>query len=365
MTAEVIYLYAYDIAHEADLSALEASLRGSAEWFDLGRLKDAPRAFPVYRPLAIQMNSFSGEGSAGPVTLHPSVKVFSVGALSVKIRLPVHCNSPADLLQYRDLRFKDGTTVEARAHDLARQVFTKIREHLDTPVADLPQPEGYTVFCVGELGESVPDAEAWLVRNERTVAALLVGEPNADRLSTREVEDTLKYRYSYYQHDLAVIDWDAALIVDAPEDYNDTLYVMELANLQLEELRTYDGMLDGALDKAYDDVEKAAHHYIGRGRQRVLDELRGIRMDVTKVADEISNITKFFGDWHLARLYMGCASRFHLSEWEASVNQKLGALNGLYTMLQQDNNNRIMLILEASIVALFVIDLGLIVWLAK
>ena len=365
MTAEVIYLYAYDIAHEADLAALEASLRGSAEWFDLGRLKDAPRAFPVYRPLAIQMNSFSGEGPAGLVTLYPSVKVFSVGALSVKIRLPVTCGSPADLLQYRDLRFRDGTTVESRAHELARQVFTRIREHLDTPVADLPQPEGYTVFCIRELGEVTPDAEAWLVRNERTVAALLVGEPNADRLSAREVEDTVRYRYSYYQHDLAVIDWDAALIVDVPADYNDTLYVMELANLQLEELRTYDGMLDGALDKAYDDVERAAHHYVGRGRQRVLDELRGIRMDVTKVADEITNITKFFGDWHLARLYMGCAARFHLSEWEESVNQKLAALNGLYTMLQQDNNNRIMLILEASIVALFVIDLGLIVWLAK
>ena len=162
-----------------------------------------------------------------------------------------------------------------------------------------------------------------------------------------------------------MVDWDAALVVDMPEDYNDTLYVMEMANLQLEELRAYDQILDQALDKAYDDVERTARLHEWGARRRVLGELRSIRMDVTKVSDEISNITKFFGDWHLARVYMGCATRFHLSEWEKSVSQKLRALDGLYTMLQVDSNNWIMLILEASIVALFIIDLVIIVWMGK
>lgn len=368
MKAEIIYLYAYDIAQEADLAAIETALRGSVEWVDLGRLKDAPRAFPVYRPLSIQINDASGDGPAGPLTYHPSVKLLSVGALSVKIRIPVQCDSLMDLFQYRDLKFMDGTTLDSRAHEIARQVFEKIKPNLDTPVGDLPQPEGYTVFCVAapvQEGESSPDSDDWLIRNQRAVAALLVGESDPLRLSVKEVEETVKYRYSYYHHDLAVIDWDAALVVDTPEDYNDTLYVMEMANLQLEELRAYDRILDQALDKAYDDVERTARLHEWGARRRVLGELRGIRMDVTKVADEISNITKFFGDWHLARVYMGCAARFHLSEWENSVSQKLRTLDGLYTMLQVDSNNWIMLILEGSIVALFVIDLVIIVWMGK
>ena len=81
-------------------------------------------------------------------------------------------------------------------------------------------------------------------------------------------------------------------------------------------------------------------------------------MDMTKVSDEISNITKFFGDWHLARIYMGCAARFHLAEWENMVSQKLRALDGLYTMLQQDSTSRAMLLLDVAIVGLFVIDTG-------
>ena len=231
----------------------------------------------------------------------------------------------------------------------------------------MPPPERYTVFCIGALspaesgGNSV--SEEWLRKHEREVAALLVGEAETSRLSRQEVQDTTKSWYSYYQRDLAVIDWDAALLIDAPEEYNDTLYVIEMANLQLEELRVYDQKLDAVLDKAYADVERAAPSYAFAKRQRVLTELREIRMDMTKVSDEITNITKFFGEWHLARIYMGCATRFHLAEWENMVSQKLRALDNLYTMLQQDSMSRALLILDAAIVGLFVIDLIVIILL--
>jgi hypothetical protein len=362
MKAEVIYLYAYDIAQEADLAAIEASLRGSAEWFDLGRLKDAPRDFPVYRPLSIQINETPTEGAAGSLMMKASVKLFSVGALSVKIRILADVDLLMDLYKFRDLVIKDGSTLESHAHKVALQVFGKIKPNLVSPVTELPQPEGYTVFCVSP---TEPEGDVWLRQHEREVAALLVGESDSARLSAQEVQETVGLRYSYYRHDLVVVDWDAALVVDLAGDYNDTLYVMEMANLQLEELRAYDRMLDQSLDKAYDDAKKTARVYDWGARRRVLNELRTIRMDVTKVADEISNITKFFGDWHLARVYMGCAARFHLEDWERSVSRKLRALDGLYTMLQADSNNWVMLILEASIVALFIIDLVIIVWLGK
>jgi hypothetical protein len=231
----------------------------------------------------------------------------------------------------------------------------------------LPEPEAYTVFCIRTPADGGAEAcnggesEAWLQGHEREVAALLVGEPDPARLSRQEVEDTTKYRYSYYHSDLAVIDWDAALLVDTPQDYSDTLYVLEMANLQLAELRIYDQKLDRVLDKAYDDVEIAVRPHAIRARQRVLRDLREIRMDITKVADETSNITKFFGEWHLARIYMACAARFHLEDWANMVSQKLRALDNLYTMLQQDSTNRVMMILEVAIVALFVLDVIIIV----
>ena len=365
LDAEIVYLYAYDIAKEADLAAIERMMRGMAERFDLGRIKDAPRDFPVFRPLAVQLNAMDVEGPNGALRLVPSVKLFSVGAMSVKVRVPVRVGTIADLAVYRDLRLADGAMLSDKAQELGRQVFDRIRPHLDTPVRDLSLPEGYTVFCVASPIDGEEDAGEWLARNERHVAALLVGEADPACLSAQEVRDTTQCNYSYYKRDLAVIDWDAALLVDAPKDYNDTLYVLELANLQLEELRSYDRQLDDVLDKAYGDVARAARPYVFGARQRVLNELREITMDLTQVADELGNITKFFGDWHLARVYMGCAVRFHLAEWEKTVGEKLHALDALYTRLLNDSNNRVMLWLETAIVALFIIDLAIIVLLGN
>jgi hypothetical protein len=158
---------------------------------------------------------------------------------------------------------------------------------------------------------------------------------------------------SYYEHDLVVIDWDAALIIDEPQNFDETLHVIELANLQLAELEAYDHLLDDALDRSYRDLRQRSL----RRRGGVLDELREIRVDLARFSDELSNITKFFGDWHLARIYENISARFHLGDWHRTIDEKLKTLDDLYQLLQHDQTNRWMLILEVTIVLLFIIDL--------
>jgi hypothetical protein len=366
MNGEVIYLYAYDVAYEADLAAVK-KLLGAAEGFRLGHMKDAPRNFPFYRALILHTVDMHLDGPCGPLTLSTTIKLFSVGAISVAVHVPIDCRRIADLIAYHDLQFRDKTTLDDRIREVAGRLLETVKPQLDTPVAALEPPEVYTIFCLNPpLGDGTAagpsdSMEDWLRQNQREVAALLDAEMDATRLSEQEVQDTMKHKYSYYHSDLAVLDWEAALLVDTPEGCLETVYILEAANLQLEELKVYDAKLDAVLDKAYDDVKAVARlHAIGR-RQRVLANLRELRMDLTKVADELSNITKFIGDWHLARIYMGCAARFHLSEWEDIVSQKLRTLDSLYMMLQQDGMNRAMLLLEMAIVALFVIDLVIIV----
>ena len=87
--------------------------------------------------------------------------------------------------------------------------------------------------------------------------------------------------------------------------------------------------------------------------------MREIRIDLARFSDELSNITKFFGDWHLARIYENISARFHLGDWHRTIDEKLKTLDNLYQLLSQDRNNRWMLTLEVTIVLLFVIDLVL------
>ena len=134
-----------------------------------------------------------------------------------------------------------------------------------------------------------------------------------------------------------------------------------MANLQLAELEAYDRILDDSLERAYRDLNRRTL----RGRTIIMRELREIRIDLERFSDELSNITKFFGDWHLARIYQNLSARFHLGDWHKTIDGKLQTLADLYQLLNHDQTNRWMLILEVTIVLLFVIDLVILVFGVK
>jgi hypothetical protein len=148
------------------------------------------------------------------------------------------------------------------------------------------------------------------------------------------------------------MDWDAAMIVDEPRYWDEVLYVMELANLQLAELEAYDRILDDAVERSYRDLTSRRS-----GARKAQRELREIRIDLARLQDELSNITKFFGDWHLARIYQATGARFHLQDWHRTIDEKLKTVDEMYQLLRHDQNTRWMMILEVTIVLLFVVDI--------
>ena len=294
----------------------------------------------------------------GVIGIGCSIKLLPIGAISIMVRVPFAVNDIDELVPFHDLKFSDGSWLYDEVRALAQEVKTELRPYLVRPSEALSDEEAYTVFCIrGPLktpdGAACP-AEDWLAENRRRVAALLNEERDPDRLSVQEAgESTSKY-LSYYDGDLVVVDWDAALVIDEPRFFDETLYLMELANVQLAELEAYDRMLDDAVERSYRDVMQ--RRFRG-GRTAVQRSLRELRIDLARLSDELSNITKFFGDWHSARIYQALSARFHLTDWHRTIDEKLKTLDDLYQLLGAEQNNRWMLILEVSIVLLFVIDL--------
>jgi hypothetical protein len=211
--------------------------------------------------------------------------------------------------------------------------------------------------------EAQGDVNAWLAHNRRAVAELLT-EARPDTLSESQIAEVLRVGRSYANSDLVVIDWDAALVVDLEGYVDDVLYVLELANLQLEEYRAMDHKLDRYLDRAYDDVRHRRFGMFGT-YSATLGKLRLFRVDVTKLNDEVTHISKFIGDWYLARVYLGAGERFYLSQWRKSVEDRLGQLDELYTVINADINNRRMTWLELLIVIFFAIDLVMLAFLKR
>jgi hypothetical protein len=359
LTGEVVYMYAFDVAYEMTRQPVRELLGQPVAQFVVDASKRSPRQLFFYRPQMVRLPPIERFGPRGPIRLERTIKLLPVGAISITIRIPFKVERLEELVAYHDLRFSDGSWLYDEVRNLAEEVRKELAPYYIRPVAQLADDEAYTVFCfnapLATVDGSHQGAEDWLFANRRDIAALLTEERDPAHLSDQEADESTGKYYSYYDHDLAVIDWDAALILDDPRFWDETLYIMELANLQLAELEAYDRILDEAVERSYRDLSrKQFRSWQTTGVQR---ELREIRVDLARLSDELSNITKFFGDWHLARIYQGLAARFHLGDWHRTIDEKLKTLDDLYQLLRADQNNRWMLILEVTIVLLFIIDL--------
>lgn len=354
MKGTVVYLYAFDLANEIRTSQVREVLSQKPFPFQIRVGATAPKDVPIYTPLTISLKPMECASNVGTVTLKPYVKVFDVGAISISYEVPFEKPSLFDLVPYHQLQIA-GAPLAAMAEKLAGEVFRSLTPYMIKPNPERPPVEAYTSFCLSDIGGgTVAD---WVRAARLEIACLLNEEPQPDRLADRQVDETISHSLAYTRDDFTIIDWDAALVIDTGGYVDDVLYMIELANLQLEEFRILDDRLDRLFIKAYDDLErKASLLSLVFASDARLSAVRRIRMDITKMSEELSNITKFVGDWYLARVYLSCKHRFHLGHWESSVDQKLHEIDRLYTLFHQGINEKRMLLLELAIVALFLFE---------
>lgn len=364
LRGEVVYMYAFDVAYEMTRQPVRELLGQPVAQFVVDPSKRTPRQLFFYRPQMVRLPPLDKSGPGGPVRLERTIKLLPVGAISITVRVPFSVNQIDDLVNFHDLRFTDGTWLYDEVRELADQVRRELAMHYVRPVDKLGEEEAYTVFCINspltdDIGKPVR-AEDWMLARRREVAALLTEERDPEKLSDQESEESTGRYYSYYDSDVVVVDWDAAMLIDEPRNFDEVLYIMELANLQLAEVEAYDRILDDAVERSYRDLQRRQFRMLNASR--VQRELREIRLDMARLSDELSNITKFFGDWHLARIYQGLAGRFHLADWKRTIDEKLKTLDELYQIMRHDQTNRWMLVLELTIVLLFVVDIVKSVW---
>jgi hypothetical protein len=360
MKGEVIYLYAFDVANEIITSRIQEILSEKPFPFEIRMDRTLPKDMPLYKPLAIQPRPLAAPLHGQPVRL--LIRVYDVGVVTVMMRVAYEVGALSELLPFHEPKLENGEALDTVAKKMCAEVCSSLKDLLVGRTEFPPPPEAYTVFCLTEL-PGVSDVNRWLGEQRREVAGLLTETP-ANQLSESQVAEVLRIQRSFENTDLAVIDWDAALVVDLTGYVDDVLYALELANLQLEEFRVMDRRLDAYLDRAYEDLDRRRLPMFGAA-SKTLHNLRRFRVDVAKLTDEVTHITKFFGDWYLARVYLGARDRFYLDQWRASVEQRLAQVDKLYTVVHTEVNEKRMLWLEIIIVVFFAIDLVMLFWLRK
>jgi hypothetical protein len=208
-------------------------------------------------------------------------------------------------------------------------------------------------------------ADDLLGHRREELAALIAGEPPGS-LVPAVVESALKHTVRYYKQDAVVIGWDNALVVAPPGACEDVLDVMELANLELLELRTYDAYLDRRLDDSFAALDRLwAPGGLFRSARAALQDISELRVDFARMTDNLHDTGKLFGEWYVAKLHQNLRDSFHLSSWERAVAAKMDTLEDMFQLAEEEANHRRSLILEVLIVVLFILDLVMIYMLRQ
>jgi hypothetical protein len=174
-------------------------------------------------------------------------------------------------------------------------------------------------------------------------------------LSEQEVTDALSCRIALGQDDLALIDWNAALLL-GPE-IEDLLPVLEYANVQLLVMRHLDDQLDEALEDAYELLYRRRWMFLRPSAN--LRRVALLQADAAITFEGLTHSVKLLGDQFMARFYRAVAGRFHLADWDASINRKLRTLDSIYQKLSDRQAHIRMEILEWIIILLIAVSIAL------
>ena len=355
-----LYLYvAFDWGEEVKLD--RAGRLASGAVLDLSRRPRTP-TYIAYRPPPLH---FRLEAAALAVPgLEPlpvqsaEATVFDFGAVSVGFKAPFRMGRPAltalaGRLADRDVRRE---LIQA-ARQCVAPLHAKILPAVVKPKWDTDLWEEYFVFHFppGEplLPDPLLDGEArWLAGLLR-----LEDEPLSDQETAEAVRLTLRYG----TRDLFVPDWQACVLLDDEAACSETLRVIEFANMQLLEYRHIDDRLDANLTGASKLIERAARSRLPlwNAQETPLRILGELRVEAAGLFERTGNVLKLVGDPYLSRVYRQLAARFHLREWERSIERKLDAVEGVYQVVSDQTVAFRTEFLEVIVIVLIIVEIVL------
>lgn len=348
----------YDVGYEIHLDKVAELMTGSTP--ERPRLvRGGAQSIHIPNPpVSASLGRETVTLAGAPREVEFAARVFDFGVISLRGRLV----APPDL-PWSD--FAALGAAVAAAPEWA-EAFARVRARLLERIApaierpgEAPVTEDYVVFRVNRLADAAGARLPADALRDEDIAPLLVGEARPLTPATRR--DLLSPRFSYFDDDLAVLTWNAALVVEPDAADTDVQYVLEFANAQLLELRFDDVMLDAEIPEIYTRVAEARRGFHGRWRgfSRVLADLQTRVADVTELVERVENSLKVTDDVFLARIYAATNEIFRGATWRRGIDRKLAILRDSYQMLDAESQARRSEMLEVIIILLIAFEIVL------
>jgi hypothetical protein len=338
--------FVYDVADTIDLIGLRTVRGAGVTRAPLQLRREASSEFIQYpvAPLIVRLPDLEDYDAT------VRAKIFDFGVVS--IRISVAFDGPWHEFAALGRRLRRDERLEALARATLDDVLAEIRPALAEPHPVLV--EDYFVFDVDRFDEPVAASRlSGDLAGPLAQLLLFEGQP----LEAGERAEALRLAFSYYADDAVIVQWDAAFVYDRPDGAEATMDILEYANAQLVEFRTYDARLDDELDAIYALKPGVRRPFLRDRRAAVrADRVRLLLVDILELTDRTSNALKVIGDAYYARLYRAAATRLGLADWQRQIDEKLRSVAEIYRVLQDQAQYARSEFLEIVIIVLIAIE---------
>lgn len=356
---EVLLHRLFDVGYEIRLDRAAELLASSAPQRPRPVRGQAQAIQIVNPPVAVSLGDQSIEVGTRACAVELSARIFDFGVISLRARV----HAPRGLTWEEFAAFGSsvvsGELTSAASKQLATardSLLARIRSAIERPsLSDVT--EEYTVFRIFGV-EDAEGAPLPLQRlTDEQIARLLLSETRPVSPAARA--EMLSPRLAYFEDDLTVLSWNAALVVEPVREDTDVQYVLEFANAQLLELRYYDSLLDAELPRMYDEVTAArrAFRLLGRRSSRLLGALQQRVAEATESIERVENSLKVTDDIFLARIYSTALDTFRVATWRGGIDRKIAIVRETYSMLNAESQALRSEALELTIILLILFEI--------
>ena len=353
-----LYLYQlYDIAFGIDLERAHTLLKTPDT-------TPTARARPVVTrggsieipqlPLEIALGDETVELADMSLGARVHMRVYDLGILAFRmmIRLPdgVTWDAAAGLLGAAQSYPPDVLASFERHRD---ESVARLQSALERPYALAHRAEDYAILMIERLGAGVPAAE---LARDPVVLRTALGERR--RLSASAAQ--LASSFSYYEDDLIVLTWGAAVVVEPDSSAReDVALLLEFANAQLLAFRSYDAEVERDLTRVARRVARSRRPrwplLLSSGR--FLREIHSLIADITETSGRVENALKVTEDVYWNRVYAAALATLKVEVWRTGIAETLGVLRETAALLRDEAQEALAIWLEVLVIVLIAIEL--------
>lgn len=334
----------FDVAEEIKLEQVEKILSQEHQTSRMRLSRIRPKSIQFKNPpVAVELGECPVTIGSQNFTGLFTGKIYDLGVIGIIMRIPLQTGAAYEEVKNLAIDLYNDDEIEA--------VFIRQLDNIRKALSEALVKEAYSGF-VEDF--TVYYFQEWDNTLDPTPLLLAEQEPLSDQVR----RETLRNSFSYGQDDLAIITWDSALVYDSTGS-TDIPDLLEFANSQLLELRYYDSLLTGEMEKMYDAIEEAekvvSFRRLGHYR-RIMNQLTELIADVTEITERIDNSLKVTEDVFYARIYGTALSIFRTKAWAESIDRKISIITQSYSMLSNRTINQRSELLELTIVFLILLE---------